>query len=55
MEEEEKKSKPKVGMNVVMVDWDQPILDVFVNTRSQKVHMSKEESHEKKLSPMRRQ
>jgi hypothetical protein len=35
MEEEEKKSKPKVGVNVAMVDWDQPILDVFVTTRGQ--------------------
>jgi hypothetical protein len=33
MEEEEKKSKPKVGVNVVMIGWDQPILDVFVTTR----------------------
>jgi len=53
MEEEEKKSKPKVGVNVVMVDWDQPILDVFVTTRGQKVHMPKEQIHERKLSPMR--
>jgi hypothetical protein len=53
MEEEEKKSKPKVGVNVVMVDWDQPILDVFVTTRGQKVHMPKEQIHERKLSPTR--
>jgi hypothetical protein len=36
MEEEEKKSKPKVGVNVVMVNCGQPILDVFVTTRGQK-------------------
>jgi hypothetical protein len=33
MEEEKKKSKPKVGMNVIIVDWDQPIFNVFVTTR----------------------
>jgi hypothetical protein len=33
MEEEKKMSKPKDGMNVAIVDWDQPILDVFVTTR----------------------
>jgi hypothetical protein len=42
MEEEEKKSKPKVGLNVAMVDWDQPILDVFLITRGHKVHMLEE-------------
>jgi len=49
MEEEEKMSKPKFGVNVVMVDWDQPILDVFVSTRGQKAHMLEEEIHEKKF------
>lgn len=53
MEEEEKKSKPKVGMNVVMIDQDQPILNVFVTMRGQKVRMPKEEIHEKELSPTR--
>jgi hypothetical protein len=50
MEEEEKKSKPKVGMNVAMIDWDQPILDFFVTTRGQKARMLKEEIQEKELS-----
>jgi hypothetical protein len=33
MEEEKKMSKPKVGMNVAIVNWDQPILDVFMTMR----------------------
>ncbi len=32
MEEEEKNSKPKVGINVAMVKWDQSIVDVCVTT-----------------------
>ncbi len=33
IKEEEKNSKPKVGVNVAMVEWDQPILDVCVSTK----------------------
>jgi hypothetical protein len=33
IEDEPKTSTPKVGINVVMADWDQPILDVFVTTK----------------------
>jgi hypothetical protein len=32
MEEEEKNSKPKVGINVTMVEWDQLVIDVCVTT-----------------------
>jgi hypothetical protein len=39
-----------VGVNVVMVDWDQPILDVFVTTRGHKARMLEEE---KEFSPTR--
>jgi hypothetical protein len=51
MEEKKKKSKPKVKVNVAMIDWDQPILDVFVTTRGQKACMLEEEIQEKELSP----
>jgi hypothetical protein len=33
IEKEKKNSKPKVGVNVAMVDWDQPIVNVCVTTR----------------------
>ncbi len=46
-------SKPKVGMNVAIVNWDQPILDVFMTMRGQKARMPKEEIQEKKLIPMK--
>jgi hypothetical protein len=43
-----------VGVNVVMVDWDQPTLDVFVTTRGQKARMLEEEEfQEKEVSPTR--
>ncbi len=32
MEEEEKNSKPKVGIKVAMVKWDQSVVDVCVTT-----------------------
>jgi hypothetical protein len=49
LEDEAKNSTPKVGVNVVMVDWDQPILDVFVTTKGQKAKMLKEEEFQEKL------
>ncbi len=51
MEEEEKKSRPKVGVNFAMIDQDQPILDVFVTTKGQKACMLEEEIQEKELNP----
>jgi hypothetical protein len=33
MEEEEKNSKLKVGINVAMVEWDQLVVDVCVATQ----------------------
>ncbi len=33
MQKKEENSKPKVEVNVAMVEWDQPFLDVFVTTR----------------------
>ncbi len=33
MEEEEKNSKPKVGINVAMVEWDQLVVDVCVTAQ----------------------
>jgi hypothetical protein len=35
-EEETTGTKPKVGVNVVMVDWDQPLVDVSITTHSKK-------------------
>jgi hypothetical protein len=56
MEEEEKNSKLKVGVNVTMVKSDKPVVDVCVTTRGQKVRMPKvdmlvEELPEKEVSP----
>ncbi len=39
IEEEEKNSKPKVGINVAMVEWDQLVMDVCVTTRGQRMIM----------------
>jgi hypothetical protein len=39
IEEEEKNSKPKVGINVTMVEWDQSIFDVCVTMQGLKVSM----------------
>jgi hypothetical protein len=33
MEEEEKNSKSKVGINVIIVEWDQSVVDVCVTMR----------------------
>ncbi len=49
MEEEEKNSKPKVGINLAVVKWDQSVVDVCVTTRGQKASMPIEEHlHTKK-------
>jgi hypothetical protein len=43
-----------MGINVVMVDWDQPVLDVFVTTKGQKSRMQeKEKPREREVSPTR--
>jgi hypothetical protein len=33
IEEEEKNSKLKVGINVAMFEWDQLVVDVYMTTR----------------------
>jgi hypothetical protein len=43
MEEEDKNSKLKVGINVAMVKWDQLVVDVCVTTRGQRASMPVEE------------
>jgi hypothetical protein len=53
MEEEEKNSKPKVGINVAMVKWDQLVVDVCVTTRGQRASMPVEEPPHKEISPTR--
>ncbi len=55
MEEEEKNSKSKVGINVVIVEWDQSVVDVCVTTRGQKANMLVEEPLERKVSRTRGQ
>jgi hypothetical protein len=42
IEEEEKNSKPKVGVNVAMVDWGQLVVNVCVTTKGQKMRMLEE-------------
>jgi len=59
LSKKKKSSKPKVGINMAMVEWDQLVVDVFVTTRGQKVMMSMvdmliEELQEKEVSPKRR-
>ncbi len=53
MEEEEKNSKPKVGINVAMVEWDYLVVDVCVTTRGQRASMLVEEPPEREVSPTR--
>lgn len=55
MEEEEKNSKSKVGINVVIVEWDQSVVDVCVTTWGQKANMPVEEPLERKVSHTRGQ
>jgi hypothetical protein len=50
-EEETIGTKPKLGINVVMVDWDQLLVDVFVTTQSKKVFLVDKEQGETKISP----
>ncbi len=47
MEKEEKNSKPKVGINVAMVEWDQLVIDVCVTTQGHKASMIGKEPLEK--------
>jgi hypothetical protein len=53
-EEETIGTKPKVGVNVNMVDWDQPLVDVSVTTQSTKALLVDEEQGNTKTSPTRR-
>jgi hypothetical protein len=39
LENEAKNSTLKVGVNVIMVDWDQLVFDVFVTIKDQKARM----------------
>ncbi len=55
MEEEEKISKPKVGINVAMVEWDQLVIDVCVTMQGQRASMPIEEPLETKVSPTKGQ
>ncbi len=55
MEEEEKNSKPKVWINVTMVEWDQLVIDVCVTTWGQKASMLVKEPLEKEVNPTRGQ
>lgn len=41
-EEEKTRAKPKVGVNVVMVDWDQPLMDICVTTWNKKAPFTDE-------------
>lgn len=49
-EEEEKNSKLKVGINVVMVEWDQLVVDVCVAMQGQKARMPVEEPPEREVN-----
>ncbi len=55
MEEEEKNSKPKVGINVTMVEWDQLVIDVCVTTWGQRTSMLVKEPLEKEVNLTRSQ
>ncbi len=50
-EEEIVNAKPKVGVNVAMVKWDQPLIDVCVMTRGRKTLLRKADHEEIDLSP----
>jgi hypothetical protein len=41
--------KPKVGVNVAMVDWDQLVVNVCVTTRGQKVKILEVDMHAEEL------
>jgi hypothetical protein len=53
MEEEEKNSKLKVGINVVMVEWDQSIVDVCVTMQSQGASMNGSDKLTRKVDLMK--
>jgi hypothetical protein len=56
MEEEAKSSILKIGVNVVMVDWDQLILDVCVTIRAQTACMLQDgEPQKREINPSRGQ
>ncbi len=46
---EEKNSKPKIGVNVAMVKWDQLVMDVCVTTKGQGARMPKANMRAKEL------
>jgi hypothetical protein len=47
MENATNNSQPKLGLNVTMVQCDQPILDVLVTIRGQRARMPEEEPEER--------
>jgi hypothetical protein len=47
LEDETKNSTPKVGVNVAMVDWDQPVLDVFVTIKVRRLGCHKKKNLKK--------
>jgi len=50
-EEETTRAKPKVRVNVTMVDWDQPLVDICVTTRSKKAPFTDEEQGNIETNP----
>jgi hypothetical protein len=52
-EEETTKAKPKVGVNVTMVDWDRPLVDICVTSGSKKVPFTDGEQGNIETSPMK--
>jgi hypothetical protein len=53
MEEEEKISKLKVGINVAMVKWDQLVVDVCVTMQGQRASMPVEDPPEREVNHTR--
>ncbi len=53
MEKEEQNSKPKVIINVAMVEWDELVVDVCVTTQGQRENMSVKDPPEKEVSPIK--
>jgi hypothetical protein len=54
-EEEIVDAKPKVGVNVAMVEWDQPLVDVCVMIHGRKTLLPKADHEEIELNPTRGQ
>jgi hypothetical protein len=50
--EEIDNAKPKAGVNVAMVEWDQPLVDVCVRIRGRKSLLPKANHEEVDLSPI---